>query len=1142
MKLIERAIRLYCSLLKSDASVRPADMWKPAVIEAALKHDPKLLAEMKALPTKDRDRTLRYASAFEPLESLGTVFVFPDAPSAASFQQTVEKLEGGNFAESYGDTIVHAYGPEEDVIKAEAANRGGAPWRGPKLEHLVAKVDAALPYDMCCEGIDPSVICEALTRSLLQSRGGLKLNESMLTPTSAEAAKFGGRLAHFMTFRPLLGVEPELIEGLRLKGSLTESQIADIAEDGPPVPPPAPKTPDRGGVSTEPPPPGGPATSSTQDPPKAPEKPTEHVPTAEQGAPDGDVTLPNGQKIPQEILQQAFIKFLDRLKAKLANGTESGTPTPKGAGDQPPPTDTPKAQEAPKPPAPPAPPPANPPTPQMPPPSPPTATGGAKVESKVKPVREGASAVTTYLRLPEDQRREELQLAYDLARGFMIDPVSEREWVQDHYDLARTLLAGAPSNAEASLAIKARDALVLWAKAKGVSLREAVDKARATEARRPKNPPHIPVMFPRGVKTRSGPGLPEGTTGRVVGVRRGRLLVESGTAKLAAKAKDVMVLAGGVETEASLQSVAKGRVQEAAVRRLGASRNAFRVAKERDFALALLGSPMAPKALREAVVNGMTADYADLVRHVGEAMQRGESLNQIIASAQARADKPLWRRLSSPVFRDIFLQVKKGTLKTEAEYKPVLWQGRMITASDFPGEVTFQGRPYYSTTKQGTNAKTGKPSMEYEAEDKSRVWRDIDGNVVMESAVREGYYDEIHKLEQERDHVVASVFNLSTLAARVNQQALVRACQRARMDIRGADIIADSVKEALDTGQAAEVEGVEGGFQAAAEAMKAVRGGLFSLATDSLVRLGSLLTATGNKPAAGKVEKLRTMMVAMSDQVVKAADELSKLHDMTAAAPATPTATPTTTPPPADPAAAVPAPAVAVADPAAAQTPAPAAPPAMPAVAVAESVLKAPAKDVVLETASLRKAQWTNPSRGPFALGQVVWAGPQTTSNNQLWIAEDPESKRGIFTDPGNVAILERDDGASRAVVEAVMLKLAGHPIAQTIAEGAEYSDTADRLSYYGGYGNLAPEHLAEVYSAIRGNDGRMFTVSFDSAAHEAMSHVHDPLISRFIGGNGPLVRRTTGGMLAEVASRLRRSSDPTLWELASTMETALKR
>ncbi|NIP97340.1 MAG: hypothetical protein GWO24_29455, partial [Akkermansiaceae bacterium] len=47
------------------------------------------------------------------------------------------------------------------------------------------------------------------------------------------------------------------------------------------------------------------------------------------------MTLPDGTVVPKEVLQQAFVKFLDRIRARLQSGEDAGSPpTPRNTDDR----------------------------------------------------------------------------------------------------------------------------------------------------------------------------------------------------------------------------------------------------------------------------------------------------------------------------------------------------------------------------------------------------------------------------------------------------------------------------------------------------------------------------------------------------------------------------------------------------------------------------------------------------------------------------------------------------------------------------------------------------------------------------------------------------------------------------------------
>lgn len=327
MRYVAQAIRLFCSLVESSAMVEPRTLWNWESVRTALQHSPELLGELTALPDQQRSRVLRYCEAFEPLDSLGDIWEFPTPDDAASFIKAMES--SGLSSEPYTATVVHFHGGgSPEMVTDEAKIRGGWRYKGPKIHDSVDYVDASLPWDLYCEGIDIKVIREALLEQFNKSRrilseSNIKLDERLTA--------FEGRLKSWIHPRsPIPGVPHYVVEGLRVGGWLTDTMLDQLIEQDPPAAAP-PVVGDRGGVAdTQPDDAPGAAAASQTAPAQAPEKPTEERPTEEQGAPSGDVTLADGTVVPEEVLKTAFVKFLDNVKTQLEQGTQGGTPEPRG--------------------------------------------------------------------------------------------------------------------------------------------------------------------------------------------------------------------------------------------------------------------------------------------------------------------------------------------------------------------------------------------------------------------------------------------------------------------------------------------------------------------------------------------------------------------------------------------------------------------------------------------------------------------------------------------------------------------------------------------------------------------------------------------------------------------------------------------
>lgn len=331
MNHLEHAVRLYCALIESGSMVSPATLWSWGSVQEAIQHDQDLLIDLGRLDERDRERVLRYTGAFSPLESLGSLYVFPSVEAAEGFVRCVEA--GGGTAEPYADTIIHAYGDDMDMMNLEAAERGGSEWRGANIHDSVQAIDAELLYDMHAEGIPAATLRECVLRAVRAPLG--MLDEGAEIAGKGVESKFEGRLRHFYTPREFAGVPAHVTEALRLGGFLSDRMYGTLVEQEPEGKQAVSSAPrDQGGAAdVEPDQMQGGAATSQSAPAEKPDTPTEHVPTKEEGAPDGDVTLPDGTVVPQEVLKDAFVKFLDRIKNRLQAGGGMGQPDARDTED-----------------------------------------------------------------------------------------------------------------------------------------------------------------------------------------------------------------------------------------------------------------------------------------------------------------------------------------------------------------------------------------------------------------------------------------------------------------------------------------------------------------------------------------------------------------------------------------------------------------------------------------------------------------------------------------------------------------------------------------------------------------------------------------------------------------------------------------
>lgn len=92
---------------------------------------------------------------------------------------------------------------------------------------------------------------------------------------------------------------------------------------------------ERGGVSHEQPDvKAGRTAQSQSEPQQEPEKPTEHRPTEEEGAPGGDVKLADGTTVPEPVMKDAMAKLLKNLATQLQQDTETDGQPQEPQGDE----------------------------------------------------------------------------------------------------------------------------------------------------------------------------------------------------------------------------------------------------------------------------------------------------------------------------------------------------------------------------------------------------------------------------------------------------------------------------------------------------------------------------------------------------------------------------------------------------------------------------------------------------------------------------------------------------------------------------------------------------------------------------------------------------------------------------------------
>ena len=363
MRNLERAVRLFRALVEtgSDVQVTSSTLWSWPEVQAALGSsggDRALLVEMQALPEAVRERTMRYCGAFDPVAPKGDVYVFPSTDAADKFVAEMED-DLGAVATHLADGVVSAYGETPDSVTATAIRFGGSLWTGPSLADAFESVDTDLPYAMLQEGFDPGEVQDALIEALWKDRD-VAINETFFlhAPADKPSGKFRGRLAQWATPRPVFGVNPRLFEALRMSGALPRRLCGLVEADpnAPAVSPPSPGAATAGGQSgatAQDDTPGGQPAQSQEPPQKEAPKPTEHVPTKEEGGTAmGQVKLPDGTVVPPEVMRQALGKMLHNLATQVEQGTTNGKPADKpkdqDAQDkqpEPPEVETPPAEE-----------------------------------------------------------------------------------------------------------------------------------------------------------------------------------------------------------------------------------------------------------------------------------------------------------------------------------------------------------------------------------------------------------------------------------------------------------------------------------------------------------------------------------------------------------------------------------------------------------------------------------------------------------------------------------------------------------------------------------------------------------------------------------------------------------------------------
>jgi hypothetical protein len=364
LKNVSTAVRVYCSFAESEVMATPATAWSDVKALEVVKRAPRgaaLAAEIEKLPEADRKKVLRYAGAFEPLSPVGETYEFSDAESAMTF---AEQASSAGPVEIFNDHVVNIRDQDYALATQAAATVGGAIVRD-VIKDDFEKLDLRLPHDMLTAGLPVELVEQAITQAI-EAREKANLSESLIViSTEGPAAAFKGRLESFVRPRPqekmVLGISESHARMLFKSGIMkghhdaalgllakaigeAEAGIGSVPADKA-IAQGAP--PDRGGVAKDQPDvsAGQPATSK-DEPKKEPKAPTEVVPDQAKEPEGGEVRLPDGTVVPQDVLKQAMAKLLANLATQLEQGTVGGKPEkPKGDAAAP---AAPKDPEAPK--------------------------------------------------------------------------------------------------------------------------------------------------------------------------------------------------------------------------------------------------------------------------------------------------------------------------------------------------------------------------------------------------------------------------------------------------------------------------------------------------------------------------------------------------------------------------------------------------------------------------------------------------------------------------------------------------------------------------------------------------------------------------------------------------------------------------
>lgn len=352
--LLETAVRVYCALAESDLAVFPSTIFAHDTVIAALKASPKpqygvLLSEMTA---EERSRVLEYVSALPPNVPEGYVFEFATKENAAKFIEQLRQWDARAEVTLLSERLVNVASYGSDIktrVDKALAELGGRPWENPAHADF-DQLDTELPNAMLQAALPVDLVEQVIAKTLQKKDGRLPLTENVVG--AGPAVAFTRRIDEFVRLsaeRTILGVQEFLVRAMlrakylpeavaKMARKLLGEEDAGIGATGPDQTT-AGAPPDKGGVAKDQPDvsKGSPARSKdgAKEEPKAP---TEHVPTTEEGAPGGDVTLPDGTVVPQDVLRQALSKMLTVLATQVANNTTSGAPAgPAQGGEETPP-------------------------------------------------------------------------------------------------------------------------------------------------------------------------------------------------------------------------------------------------------------------------------------------------------------------------------------------------------------------------------------------------------------------------------------------------------------------------------------------------------------------------------------------------------------------------------------------------------------------------------------------------------------------------------------------------------------------------------------------------------------------------------------------------------------------------------------